>query len=167
MPVMDVTTTQAKEIWRSPDGQRVIFELTLEANGQPFPAKTFSKEIAEIGWSGSVETYEKPGRGGIETFVKQPQKDQYRGGGYAGGFKPSGKDEAAIQAMWAITKAIEWAAIAKQSLTLEDIEPLAKDFNAMVEMVKTGQSSTVKPDDVVPVLDGQISIDDIKFPGEE
>jgi len=169
MPELEVTTTKAKEVWKSPDGQRVIYELVLDYKGKPVAAKTYSKEISEEGWEGTVETYEKMGRGGAETFVKQPQKEQYRGGGYAGA-KSSGKDEAAIQAMWAITKGIEWLA-SEPNKDIADVEALAKDFNAMVDRVKAGETEvevkeTKKKDEPI---EGQITLDDINkvFEGEE
>lgn len=81
MPQLDVTTKTATSVWKSPDGQREIFELGLEYEGKPVKAKTYSKDIATVGWSGTVETYEKPGRNGSETFVKQPPKE---GGSYGG-----------------------------------------------------------------------------------
>lgn len=141
MPEMNAKTTKAKEVWKSPDGQRILYRVDLEIDGQPFEAKTYSNAIAAEGWEGKVETYEKTGRNGVETFVKQPQKD----GGFSGAssarpaYKP--KDDAAIQSMWAITKAIEWAANDK-SIKLEDIEPLATDFYQMVDEVK---ANTAKP----------------------
>jgi hypothetical protein len=82
MPTISVTTKSAKEVWRS--GDRAIHELALDYNGQLFKAKTYSNAIAKEGWSGEVETYEKQGRYGTETFVKQPQK-AYSGGGFQGG----------------------------------------------------------------------------------
>lgn len=75
MPQIQVSVTAAKEVWKSPDGQRTINEVTLDYNGSPVTAKTYSSDIAVVGWSGTVETYEKPGRNGIETFVKQPPKE--------------------------------------------------------------------------------------------
>lgn len=83
MPQLQVTTKSANQVWASPDGQRTIFELQLEYEGKPVKAKTYSKEISVPGWMGTVETYEKPGRNGVETFVKQPPKEgaSYGGGG--------------------------------------------------------------------------------------
>lgn len=83
MPTLQVSTTQSKSVWRSPDGQREIFEVELDYNGTPVIAKTYSKDISVVGWSGSVETYEKEGKPGMpsQTFVKQPAKE----GGYGGG----------------------------------------------------------------------------------
>lgn len=95
MPQLQVKTVSAEEVWKSPDGKLTIFKLTLEHDGQQVGAKTYSKTIATAGWSGTVETYEKSGRNGSETFVKQPQQEgfQPRGGGGQrsfGGGKPQG-----------------------------------------------------------------------------
>jgi hypothetical protein len=73
MPVMQAKTVASKEVWKK--GNLTIFELTLSVNGQDMRAKTYSGAIAQVGWSGTVETYEKEGRNGSETFVKQPQKE--------------------------------------------------------------------------------------------
>lgn len=82
MPQFQVTTKQAEQVWASPDGQKVIFKLTLDYNGQEMQAKTYSKAIATQGWSGTVDTYEKQGRNGSETFVKQPPKEGFTPGAY-------------------------------------------------------------------------------------
>lgn len=104
MPVLDnVTTKGAKEVWSK--GDLTIFEVTLDYNGQQLSAKTYSKAIAKPGWSGTVESYEKSGRNGNETFIKQPQREdsqyspkgQYQkstgGSGYSGGSSGTGKKE--------------------------------------------------------------------------
>ena len=89
MPQFDTTTKRAESVWKSPDGQREIFKVTLDVDGTPLPAKTYSKDISVAGWTGKVESYEKQGRNGPETFVKQPPKEGFSGGGgYSkGGFK--------------------------------------------------------------------------------
>lgn len=92
MPQFQATTKQSKEGWRSPDGKIVSFDLILEVDGQEFKCQTYSKQIAEIGWSGEVETYEKKGY----TYVKQPQKEGWdnsgggapRASGAGGGRQP-------------------------------------------------------------------------------
>jgi hypothetical protein len=81
MPTLTVTTKTARQVWASPDGQRVIYEVGLDYNGNLLKGKTYSNAIAAPGWSGVVESYEKQGRNGVETFVKQPPKEQ---GGYEG-----------------------------------------------------------------------------------
>lgn len=89
MPTLQVKTVSSKEIWKTPDGQKVIWEVQLDMNGTVYTAKTYSKAISQIGWSGTVESYEKPGRNGSETFVKQPQKEQ----GYQGKSSQQPKNE--------------------------------------------------------------------------
>lgn len=91
MPILDnVTTKSASSVWKSPDGQREIFEVALEYDGKPFTAKTYSTDISVAGWTGTIESYEKPGQNGKpdQTFVKQPQKEGFSGGG--GGYKGGG-----------------------------------------------------------------------------
>src|SRR5258707_14638136 len=98
MPNLHISVKQAQEVWRSPDGQRVLYGIIMEVGGKEAKAKTYSKAIATIGWSGDIETYEKTGRDGVETFVKQVPKE--------GGFSPRPlKDEVPIKAMWSIGQA--------------------------------------------------------------
>lgn len=80
MPQLNVKTAKAESIWKSPDGQREIFKVILETDAGEVEAKTYSKDISRVGWSGEVETYEKQGSRGSETFVKQPPKDTTYGG---------------------------------------------------------------------------------------
>lgn len=81
MPTLAVTTKEANSVWKSPDGQREIFEVALDYKGQVIKAKTYSTDISTVGWSGEVVTYEKEGKSGMppQTFVKQPAKE-YTGG---------------------------------------------------------------------------------------
>lgn len=136
MPQFDIVTKSSKEIWKTPDGQRVLYEVVFEYNGKQVQSKTWSKAVAALGFSGTVETYEKEGKNGVETFIKQPQK--------AGDKAYQPKDEAAIKAMWAIGQAIAWLSAdqgkAETAISVGDIEPLAKDLFAMVERVKTGEA---------------------------
>lgn len=94
MPTLNVKTSESEQVWASPDGQRKIYKVTLDFEGKPVAAKTYSDAIAAVGWEGTVETYEKPGRNGNETFVKQPPKENPGYGGSqastpAGGGKSS------------------------------------------------------------------------------
>lgn len=154
MPQLEVTTKEANQIWASPDGQRVIFELTMDYQGKPVKAKTYSKEIATEGWSGTIETYEKEGKGGrpAETFVKQPQKEGgYSGGGYrGGGAQRQPKDEAAIKAQMAIKAAVQALPEAKPAnLTdyLADVEAVAQGLYEMIDRVKATQPELAKPEE--------------------
>jgi len=80
MPQLEVTTKSSEQVWSTPDGKMTIFKILLDYNGNEVQAKTYSKTIATAGWSGTVETYEKTGRNGSETFVKQPQKEGFTQG---------------------------------------------------------------------------------------
>ena len=137
--VYNATTKQAESIWRSPDGSKEIFKVTIEVGGEEFQAKTYSKDISKVGWTGSLESYEKEGKFGSETFVKQPQKE----GGYGGGKSYTPKDEKAIQAMWAIGQAMSWFSNrAQDKLVADDVKQLAIVLNSMVDDVKQGSVST-------------------------
>lgn len=91
MPTFDVKTVESKVVWQK--GDRTISEVLLDHAGQKVQAKTYSAAIAKVGFEGEVETYEKDGRNGTETFVKQAPKEDSRpsGGGRSnggGGGKP-------------------------------------------------------------------------------
>lgn len=77
MPVFNATTKSAESVWKSPDGQREIFSVKLDVGGKEFEAKTYSRDISQAGFTGEVESYEKPGQNGkpAQTFVKQAQKE--------------------------------------------------------------------------------------------
>ena len=162
MPTIEVTTTQAKEVWRSPDGQRVLQEVVLDVKGHPFRAKTYSSQIAEVGWTGTVETYEKEGKRGMETFVKQPQKE-----GFSGGKSFTPRDDSHIKAQWAIGQA---GLLIEDKTDLAGIEALAVDLFAMVDRVKSPvQTETEKLDVVHDVSDDEpvdLSSLDEMFPNE-
>lgn len=91
MPQLQVTTKSAEKVWSTPDGKMTIYKVIMDYQGKPVQAKTYSNAIATAGWSGTVESYEKTGRNGPETFVKQPQKEGFQPGGgtqYRAGGKP-------------------------------------------------------------------------------
>jgi hypothetical protein len=125
-----VKTLDSKQIWQSPDAQKTIWEVTLEADGKQYPLKTFSPKIAEVGYQGEVESYTNQ-RG--DRFVKQVQKPGgfSRGGGYE-------RDDATIRAQWAIGQAIALtsATMDKKTITMQVIEDYAKQLYATVSRVK-------------------------------
>lgn len=176
MPQFQTTTREAKSVWKSPDGQREIFEVVLDYEGQPVKASTYSNDIATVGWKGTVETYEKEGKGGRppQTFVKQPPKENPGYGSTSGGSSRSNyvpKDEKAIQAMWAIGQSVN-AHVGDPQLDVSDLSSVkayAIELNAMVAEVKadgdaetTVASQETPPErlDVVvePDLDGQTDL---------
>lgn len=158
MPVLEVKTTSANSVWKSPDGQREIFELQLEYEGKPVKAKTYSKDISTVGWEGTVETYEKQSRNGMETFVKQPPKEggfspQQQGSRQSstgGGSSYTPRDDSHIKAQWAIGQAVSVLSKDEGELDLEAVEPLADDFYDMVERVKNhhAKPAVAEPDTV-------------------
>jgi hypothetical protein len=93
-------TKSVTEVWKAPDGNRVLYEVVLEVNGKLVKVKTWSEKVATVGFKGDLESYQKEGRDGTDTFVKQKPKE----GGFGGQRQP--KDEAAIKAMFAIKAAI-------------------------------------------------------------
>jgi hypothetical protein len=91
MPILNqVTTVGSQSVWRSPDGQRNLYEVNLTYQGKPFKAKTYSGSIAQVGWTGDVITEEKQGKFGIETHIKQAPKEDYQGG-YQKSYQKGGK----------------------------------------------------------------------------
>jgi hypothetical protein len=150
MPQLEVTTKTSEQVWSSPDGTRKIHKLVMEYEGKPVAAKTYSDVIAKEGWSGTVDTYEKEGRNGLETFVRQVPKE---GGNYGGGggsrpaYQP--KDEKAIQAMWAISQAIAFNSNSKAQVAIEQVEQDAKNLFLLVDVVKASESEDTaeKPDE--------------------
>lgn len=146
MAQFETKVTAVENVWKSPDGQREIFKVTMDYDGQSVQAKTFSKEIATVGWAGTVETYEKESKGDYpaETYVKQPQKEGgYRGGG-GGRSNYVPKDEKAIQAMWAIGQAVNLigpgGADADMAQRVAVTYEVAVQLFAMVDDVKSADS---------------------------
>jgi hypothetical protein len=124
---MKVKTLDSKQAWQSPDGQKTIWEVTLEADGKQYPLKTFSPKVSTIGFEGEVESYTNQ-RG--DRFVKQVQRDNQprRGGG------DTQRDDATIRAQWAIGQAIALcsATMDKKSINMQIIEDYARQLYATV-----------------------------------
>lgn len=162
MPILQVTTDKADKVWSSPDGQRTIWKLTLLYGDQPVAAKTYSQTIATKGFSGEVESYEKPGRDGSETFVRQAPKENPGHGSTGGSSQRSGsgytpKDEKAIQAMWAVGQAVqlyigEFSGKAKPPEPLPMVEAYAEDLFAMVDRVKAPEQEEEGSETPDPVM---------------
>lgn len=123
---MKAKTLSSQQVWQSPDGQKTIWEVVLEADGKQYPLKTFSDKVAEVGFEGEVESYINQ-RG--DRFVKQVVAP-----------KPTGynRDDAAIRAQWAIGQAIALtsATMDKKSINMQIIEDYAKQLFATVTRVK-------------------------------
>lgn len=132
---MHVSTTNSQQIWQSPDGKRTIWEVTLQAaDGSDYKLKTYSPEVAKLGFKGDVRSYLNP-RG--DRFVRQVAKQPHEG---AGNYK---RDDNAIKAQWAIGQAINLASVKmdKDAITMPVIEQYAKELYATVSRVK-GDSLT-------------------------
>jgi len=124
---MKAKTISSEQVWQSPDGQKTIWNITLEADGKEYPLKTFSSKIAEVGYEGEVESYVNQ-RG--DRFVKQAPSVA-KSGGYS-------RDDAAIRAQWAIGQAIALtsATMDKKAINMQIIEDYAKQLFATVSRVK-------------------------------
>lgn len=162
MPIFNqVKTIESKQIWKSPDGQRVIYEVTLELQGKPMKAKTYSEALTQVGRVSDVETYEKEGRNGVETFVKQAPKD---GGAWNAGSTSNGSASASstssttanqpptrndthIKAQWSIGQAVLVQAAYRKDddgghpmeFDFEATEHIATQFYHMVDRVKDSE----------------------------
>jgi|GEM_PF-2617905 len=128
---MQVKTTDTEQLWQSPDGQKIIWGVTLQTQtGETYHLKTYSKQIGSLGFNGEVESYTTP-RG--DRFVRQVQKTPVpaKSASYQ-------RDDNAIRAQWAIGQAINLAAVKmdKEAITLPVIEGYAKELFATVSRVK-------------------------------
>ncbi|HEX8226277.1 MAG TPA: hypothetical protein VF572_00245 [Candidatus Saccharimonadales bacterium] len=135
---MQVKTTNSQQIWQSPDGKRTIWDVTLKtADGSDYKLKTYSPEIARLGYSGEVRSYLNP-RG--DRFVRQVSAAQTAGAGQSGGGSRSSyqRDDNAIKAQWAIGQAINLASVKmdKEAITMPVIEKYARELYATVSRVK-------------------------------
>lgn len=166
MPVIpNVTTKTAEQVWKSPDGQRILNKVTFEYEGKQFSAKTYSGAIANEGWTGDVLIEERDGKNGPEVFAKQAPKEDSPSQAYgSSGTTPTAskpayqpKDENAIKAMWAIRQAkdmkIALGITPKMRLDdmLADIEAVAQGLFLMVDRVKvTEDVAADEPEEDTP-----------------
>ncbi len=166
MSIFTATTTASRSVWQSPDLARQIFEVMLDVNGQPMKASTFSEIIAEVGWGGQLESYEKEGKKGAQTFVRQAPKEDGGHSGATQGVAPARssyqpKDEAAIKAMFAIKTAVMWLTDSTPDPNdVGVIEPLAKDIFAMVDRVKASENAPQVPAEPAPEMPEDFLKDD-------
>lgn len=175
MPQMNVKTISAENVWSTPDGSKTIYKLMLDYDGRQVSAKTYSNAIATVGWSGTVETYEKQGRQGAETFVKQPQKEWSGGGGYqkssgqSGGVSKAPHDNYTM--FLSYVKDIAVALINSKAYTAERLNEVATDVATAGEMFYAMRPDAPKDvvsnnaDKVVDVtddmLDNASNLDDV------
>ncbi|HEX8183061.1 MAG TPA: hypothetical protein VF575_05685 [Candidatus Saccharimonadales bacterium] len=126
---MHVKTTNSQQIWQSPDGKRTIWEVTLRAaDGSDYKLKTYSRDVAKLGFGGEVRSYLNP-RG--DRFVRQVADVSKA--------KPSyQRDDNAIRAQWAIGQAINLASVKmdREAITLPVIEQYARELYETVSRVK-------------------------------
>lgn len=67
----DIKVTSIKDTWKAPDGGVTIYTIVTEDAKE---LKTMSKQIASIGWTGTVKQYTNA-KG--NTYIRQPQKEGY------------------------------------------------------------------------------------------
>jgi len=125
---MLVKTTNATQVWQSPDGEKTIWEVAVKGeDGSSYLLKTYSPRIAALSFEGDVETYMNQ-RG--DRFVRQTIKER----------QPAveANRDTSIRAQWAIGQAIALASatMEKQKITMGVIEKYAKDLFATVSRVK-------------------------------
>ncbi len=103
--------------WQSPDGQRKIWQVTVDVNGKQAPCKTYSQVLSQVGYQGMIETYEKANnRGGIDTFIKQPAQDPQQaaqGRPYSGGGQQSASQQSPYTMYLSYAKDVAVALIGK------------------------------------------------------
>ncbi|HEY5668215.1 MAG TPA: hypothetical protein VIR03_03550 [Candidatus Saccharimonadales bacterium] len=124
---MHIKTIESTQVWQSPDGQKTIWEVILQAaDNKEYRLKTFSPRIAEVGFEGEVESYVN-NRG--DRFVRQTAKERQTG---------DANREVSIRAQWAIGQAIALASATmdRQKINMKVIEKYAKDLFATVSRVK-------------------------------
>lgn len=129
---MLVKTIKSEQLWRSPDGQKTIWEVVVQANDKnTYGLKTYSPKISMLGFEGDVESYVNA-RG--DRFVRQSfkQKQPY-----------DTSRDSSIRAQWAIGQAIALASATmdKQKISMPVIEKYAKDLFATVSRVKGEEPS--------------------------
>lgn len=124
---MRTKTVHSEKIWQSPDGQKSIWEVLLDADGKEYKLKTFSPRISQIGFEGEIESYVNP-RG--DRFVKQKATRS----------SANNRDQNVIRAQWAIGQSIALAAATfkKEAITLDAIKDKAHELYAMVDRIKNG-----------------------------
>jgi hypothetical protein len=127
---MIAKTISAEQVWQSPDKEKTIWNVSLEADGKQYAMKTFSPSVAVVGWQGEVESYANQ-RG--ERFVKPVGQDD---GTKAGADCTT--DER-IRSQWAIGQAAQAVMFTVQDEQYEAaVLDLAIKFYTMVPNVIEG-----------------------------
>ncbi len=134
MTIKNAKVKEAQEVWKAPDGQRTLYTITVDTEHGEVALKTWSNQISKVGWTGDLETYEKEGKNGLETFAKQPLKE----GGFGGGAK--GKTPIDTRTMYiSYAKDVAVALIKTTILPHEMDGQFNAEFNAaMAYIIKGG-----------------------------
>lgn len=117
-----ITINGSEEIWKSPDGKRVLRKLQTDKG----EIRTYSGKIANsVGQTLEVEAREEDKGHGLETFVKFPQQDNSgqgsSNGGSGGGNSGGGSNLIGIKVGHAINNGVHLA-IADGNTTKESIK---------------------------------------------
>lgn len=166
---MIAKTISSEKIWSSPDGSRSIWSAKLDTGGVQYSLKTYSGKIAQVGFEGDVETYQK----GDQRFVKQvPKENNFTNPG-ASITPPTKTDPNTIRAQFAIKAAIACIGagavvpIDNKKDSLGVVLETAKRLFTMVDEVKAValSASAQQNDTVVTNFDDDepINVDDIPF----
>jgi hypothetical protein len=136
----------------------------MDYNGRELKAKTFSNPIANVGWHGQVESYEKPGRNGSETFIKQVPKENP---GYAGRGSYQKPPENPFTMYLSYAKDLLIALVETKGYTKKTYDELLEAVVAGGNMLYANRPEAVdkeveKPDTIVAVGDAEMTIEDIK-----
>lgn len=125
-------TISSQQIWQKDD--RILWEVAFDDG---LKAKTWSKAISVVGWEGQLEQYTKQNnRGETEVFVKQPQKEGFRGGA-------SPRDNDIIRAQWAIGQAVAVELVKNpEKMDMANVEAYANEFFDMAQRVKQPPETT-------------------------
>lgn len=162
-------TLKSEETWKSDDGQLVKYKVVLDMQGQQITTETFSRKVAQVGFSGEVEKYQNK-RG--DWLVRQPKNDAFRG---SRSFK---NDPESMYRTSALKNATEYVYSVQGELTVEDIPRIAtilykwlmnpvehkEEVAQVAELFSNGEQE--KTEDVVleDIDESQpINMDDIPF----
>lgn len=152
--------------WGQGDKKTYYIKVMLDGHSKPVSIGKNSPTALKVGDTVTGRI--------VETQYAEDKWEHERKAFTGGGFKADPDKQAQIKAQWAISQAKDWVLHTTQEV--EDIEPGAKQFFAMVDRVKNGTTTgttapelqttatTKKPDVVVTdIPDDPINLDDIPF----
>lgn len=79
MPVVKIKTVDSKQGWVNPNNPEMVsYDVTIDVDGRKAEARTYSSPIAQVGFEGEVETYEK----NDHTYLRQVKKEPWVKSGF-------------------------------------------------------------------------------------